>query len=694
MSFYLLINNVIFTILTGYAIYLFSYLLLTRYKYIQVGVPITSESSLKTKFKNLFIYVFGQEKLFKDSKSGVLHFLLFYGFIIIQFGAIDFIWKGVSPGGHLPLGRYYSPFSTIQEVVALLILLGVGWAYYRRYIEKVPRLKRNLKAAVVLILISTLMISVIFGNAFDAVWHSKQMTNNEPITEAISEFFSFLSPKHSMIFFYIFWWIHTLALLTFLVYIPQGKHAHLVAAPLNVLLTRKRANTLKKINFEQDDIDTFGVGKIEEYNQKQLLDLYACVECGRCTSMCPAAATGKQLSPMDVIIKLRDHLNDKGAALTSKKPWVPSYLLNNTKGNQLAASSDDGELYKKILNQELAADVISEDEIWQCTTCKSCEDQCPVLNEHIDKIIDLRRYLVMTEGNLPQEAQRTLTNIERQYNPWAVSRKGKLSWINDVNDIELKTARDLIKEGKSFEYLLWVGSMGSYDERSMKITKSITKLFNIAQVDFAILGDEELNSGDTARRLGNEFLFQELAQKNIEIFKKYSVKKIITFDPHAFNIFLNEYKDFGLDIEVSHHTTFLKELIAEGKIVLDKVIHHNVAFHDSCYLGRYNNIFDEPRYILREIPGVRLFEASRNMCDSMCCGAGGGMMWIEEKEGKRINVERVEQLLKESVSAIATACPYCLTMLEDGTKSINKEDSIEVYDIAELILESCYKSDK
>ncbi|MDF2607073.1 MAG: fadF [Bacillales bacterium] len=690
MSFYLLINNFIFTILTGYALYLFSYLLLTRYKYIQIGVPITSDSSLKFKLKNFFIYVFGQEKLFKDSKSGVLHFLLFYGFIIIQFGAIDFIWKGISPRGHLPLGSYYSPFSTIQEVVAIVILFGVGWAYYRRYIEKVPRLKRNLKAAVVLVLIFILMVSVIFGNALDAVWHNKQLTNNEPITAALSESLSFLSPKLSMILFYIFWWIHTLALLIFLVYIPQGKHAHLIAAPINVFLKRKKS-TLQKIDFEQDEIESFGVGRIEEYNQKQLLDLYACVECGRCTSMCPASVTGKNLSPMDVILKLRDHLNNKGAAITSKKPWVPGYLLKNTRGNEIARAHNESDLYKNILNESLAGDVIPTDEIWECTTCKSCEDQCPVLNEHVDKIIDIRRYLVMTEGSLPQEAQRTLTNIERQSNPWGVSSKEKLNWINNLEDIEVRTAESLKKEGRSFEYLLWIGSMGSYDERTIKITKSILRLFNLAQVDFAILGKEELNSGDTARRLGNEFLFQELAQKNIEIFNKYSVKKIITTDPHAFNIFLNEYKDFGLNIEVLHHATFLKGLVDEGKIFLENVIHHNLAYHDSCYLGRYNNVYDEPRNLLREIPGVRLFEANRNKCNSMCCGAGGGMMWVEEKKGKRINVERVQQLLVENVSAIATACPYCLTMLEDGTKAIQQEDAIEVYDIAELILESCYK---
>ncbi|RBN38006.1 hypothetical protein DMN50_27580, partial [Priestia megaterium] len=297
--------------------------------------------------------------------------------------------------------------------------------------------------------------------------------------------------------------------------------------------------------------ETFGVGKIEEFTQHQLIDLYACVECGRCTNMCPATGTGKILSPMDLILKMRDHLTEKGAVVTSKAPWVPTYAFSKTKGNQLAmmAASQGGAEAAATAeyNPALIGDVITEEEIWACTTCRNCEDQCPVMNEHVDKIIDLRRFLVLTEGKMDADAQRAMTNIERQGNPWGLNRKEREEWRHVREDVHIPTVKEVSKAGETFEYLFWVGSMGSYDNRSQKIALSFAKLLNEAGVSFAILGNKEKNSGDTPRRLGNEFLFQELASKNIAEFEKNEIKKIVTIDPHAYNIFKNEYPDFGFE---------------------------------------------------------------------------------------------------------------------------------------------------
>lgn len=482
-------------------------------------------------------------------------------------------------------------------------------------------------------------------------------------------------------------------------YVPQSKHAHLIAGPANVFLSRlSNPGKLEKIDFEDETQTSYGVGKIEDFRQTQLLDLYACVECGRCTNMCPATGTGKMLSPMDLIIKLRDHLTNKGAAITSKSPWVPALAFQNTMGNQLALQSlqkGTGEAAAALdYNPSLIGEVISEEEIWACTTCRNCEDQCPVMNEHVDKIIDLRRYLVLTEGKMNPDAQRAMQNIERQGNPWGLNRKDKENWRKSREDVYVPTVKELKKQGEEFEYLFWVGSMGSFDNRSQKIALSFAKLLNEAGVKFAILGNKEKNSGDTPRRLGNEFLFQELAASNIAEFEKYNVKKIVTIDPHAYNIFKNEYPDFGFEAEVYHHTELLAKLLKEKKLVPKYEVNETITFHDSCYLGRYNEIYDPPREILASIPGVKVVEMERNRETGMCCGAGGGLMWMEEDTGVRINVARTEQALAVNPSVISSGCPYCLTMLTDGTKAKEVENKVKTYDVAELLEKAVFGESK
>lgn len=687
------INLIAFLLVTAYAISLFVYVIKTRMAYIKLGKKVDFDNNVKERLGKIWVNVFGQKKLMKDKKSGAIHVMFFYGFILVQFGAIDFIIKGIKPGAHLPLGPLYPAFTFFQEIVTLTILVAVVWAFYRRYIEKLVRLKRGFKSGLVLIFIGGLMLSVLLGNGMGMIWHGHEGVWTEPVASLIAGAFSWMGETASVVVFYISWWIHLLFLLAFLVYVPQGKHAHLIAGPANVYFNRlENPGKLTKIDFEDESQESFGVGKIEDFNQLQMIDFYACVECGRCTNMCPATGTGKMLSPMDLILKLRDHLTNHGAAVTSKQPWVPTFAFSNTTGNQLAlAASGKGAQEAAAglaYSPSLIGDVITEEEIWACTTCRNCEDQCPVMNEHVDKIIDLRRYLVLTEGKMDADAQRAMTNIERQGNPWGLNRKEKENWREAREDVYVPTVKELKKSGEEFEYLFWVGAMGSFDNRSQKIALSFAKLMNEAGVKFAILGNKEKNSGDTPRRLGNEFLFQELATKNIEEFEKNEVKKIVTIDPHAYNIFKNEYPDFGLEAEVYHHTEILYDLVKEGRLKPQYAVNETITFHDSCYLGRYNEVYDPPREILKAIPGVKLVEMERSRETAMCCGAGGGLMWMEEETGHRINVSRTEQALAVNPGIISSGCPYCLTMLSDGTKAKEVEEQVGTYDVAEILEKS------
>ena len=690
MNSLLIVNWLAAIAVIAYAGYLFVYLIRTRMAYIQLGKKVEFDRRFKERWDILKVNVFGQKKLLKDKKSGIMHVMFFYGFILVQFGAIDFIWKGLAPGSHLPLGPLYPAFTFFQEIITLMILIAVFWAFYRRYVEKLVRLKRNFKSGLVLIFIGGLMLSVLLGNGMGIIWHGEELSWSEPIASGIAYVFSGINETVAISLFYFSWWVHLLILVTFLVYVPQSKHAHLIAGPVNVFFTRlSNPGKLEKIDFEDETQETFGVGKIEDFRQTQLIDLYACVECGRCTNMCPATGTGKMLSPMDLIVKLRDHLTDKGAAVTSKVPWVPAVAFNNTQGNQLAmmAAGQGQQESAAALSYDpsLIGDVITEEEIWACTTCRNCEDQCPVMNEHVDKVIDLRRYLVLTEGKMDAEAQRAMTNIERQGNPWGLNRKERETWRQGDDEVTVPTVKEKTKAGEEFEYLFWVGSMGSYDNRSQKIAISFVKLMNKAGISFAILGNKEKNSGDTPRRLGNEFVFQEMATKNIEEFEKAGVKKIVTIDPHAYNTFKNEYPDFGLQAEVYHHTELLAQWVKEGRLTPVHRIEETITYHDSCYLGRYNEVYEAPRSILKAIPGVTVVEMERNRETGMCCGAGGGLMWMEETTGSRINVARTEQALAVKPSIIGTGCPYCLTMISDGTKAKEVEEQVQTLDVTEIL---------
>ncbi|WP_409176127.1 heterodisulfide reductase-related iron-sulfur binding cluster [Brevibacillus fortis] len=687
-----LINLIAFFLVLAYGLYLAGHVVYSRYLFIKLGKKPDVKNDFGARINLMLDNVIFHKKLLKDKKSGVMHVVMFYGFITLQFGAIELVIKGLSKGYELPFGSAHKYFSVMQEITTFLILAAVGYAFYRRYIEKLKRLKRGFKSGIVLLLISSLMATVLLSLAFEQIWLGHEPSAFAPISSVFAIVFSAIGvgTTGAAVGFYVFWWLHLIILLGFAVYVPQSKHAHLLFAPVNVWFKKlDPPGKLTSINFEDETQEEFGVGKIEDFTQTQLIDLYACVECGRCTNMCPASGTGKMLSPMDLITKMRDHLTEKGASVTSRTPWMPSFAFSQTTANQIAFHASEvaatAEGATAVYEKSLIGDVITEQELWACTTCRNCEDQCPVMNEHVDKIIDMRRYLVMTEGSMPAEAQRALNNIERQGNPWGINRKDRTKWIEGLNgEYEVPT----VKQVEEFEYLFWVGSMGSFDLRSQKISQAFVKLMHEAGVKFAILGNEEKNSGDTARRIGNEFLFQQLAQENIALFEAYEVKKIVTCDPHAFNTFKNEYPEFGLNAEVYHHSELLAEWVKEGKLKPTKEVKERITYHDSCYLGRYNEIYDKPRVILEAIPGVEVVEMKRSGCDSMCCGAGGGLMWMEEHEGSRVNVTRTEQALEVNPTEIASACPYCLTMMNDGIKTKEQEDHVKTRDVAEILADA------
>ncbi|MGO4270575.1 (Fe-S)-binding protein, partial [Paenibacillus sp. TAF58] len=477
-----LIQFLLFLAVTGFAVYFFCRVVYHRYLYIRLGKSVNLKTEAKARLKEFAIQVFGQTKLLKDKKSGIMHIVIFYGFIILQLGALDLILKGLIGHG-LPIPGY-DYFTLMQEVTVALILLAMGYATYRRYVEKLKRLKRGWKPSIVIFFIFFLMLSVVVSGGFERVKEGMETSAFAPISSLFAAAFNGLSHTAATVGFYISWWMHLLILLSFLIYVPQSKHFHIITAPINILLRRTEPiGKLASLDLEDEEAESFGVGKIEDFTQKQMLDFYSCVECGRCTNVCPANTTGKMLSPMHLITKLRDHLTEKGAAITSRSPWVPAFAFASPNNHN-------------PLEVELIGGVITEEELWACTTCRNCEDQCPVGNEHVDKIIDLRRHLVLTQGSMPHDGQRALQNIERQGNPWGISRNDRMKWVKEVDPDDELGIRT-VKENPEFDYLFFLGSMSAYDNRSRKITHSFVKLMWEAGVSFAILGNEEKNSGDT-----------------------------------------------------------------------------------------------------------------------------------------------------------------------------------------------------
>ncbi|OPG16758.1 (Fe-S)-binding protein [Ferroacidibacillus organovorans] len=627
-----------------------------RYRFLRLGQAEQRSDHSEERMRGFFKYVLGQGKVLAEP-SGIGHFFIFWGFIILGFGELDFFGFDLF-GRHIP-GFTQGWFTHTQELFAAFVMVAVIVALIRRYVWRPMRIEPTFEAGFILGLIFIIVATLFLTTGLDAVASGASSVPAAPMSTLVAYWFSGMSPAVAGNLAQVFFWIHTLSIFGFLVFIPRSKHLHMIGAVFNTYYRNLGpVGKLKTLDLSDETVEEFGVAKVTQLSWKQLLDGYACTECGRCHVSCPATLTGKDLSPKYLILKMKDHLVDQG----------PSLLKMAAGGEDYTASLPD-----------LVGEVYTEDEIWACTTCRACEEACPVFNEHVSLIVDLRRDLVLTKGNAPGEVNRTFTNLERHSNEWGRPRSARAEWAEGLG---IRAMEDV--EG-AVDYLYYVGTAVSFDPRNQKIAQSFVKLLQKANVDFAILGKEEESDGDSARRLGNEFLYQELVERNVELFKAYGVKKIITTDPHAFNQFSKEYKDFGLDIEVLHHTQFLAELLKEGRIIPKQRVEKTVTYHDPCYLGRYNGEYDAPRYILEHIPGLTVLEMERSRNKSMCCGAGGGSMFKEETGEKRINVERTEQALATGATTIATACPYCMTMMIDGTKAKGVEEEIDTNDIAELL---------
>jgi len=450
---------------------------------------------------------------------------------------------------------------------------------------------------------------------------------------------------------HLFWWTHVVLLFSFLAYVPHSKHMHIIFAIVNTFfMDLTPSGAIKKADLEKTE--TFGVNRVEQLSWRQLLDGYACTECGRCTDACPANATGKPLNPMRIITNMRDTLDAQGAAiLAGKVEGLP----------------------------DMFETVHSKEGIWACTTCYACVYECPVMNEHVPKIIEMRRHMVLTQGEMPPETREAMRNIEQNFNPWGIGWDQRARWAEGLGIPTMAEAN----AAQGIEVLYWVGCAASFDDRNRKVAQAFARILRKAGVRFAILGPEEKCTGDPPRRLGNEYLAQTMIMGNVETLNRYAVTRIVATCPHCFNTLKNEYPDFGGRYDVVHHSQFLRELIDAGRLTPTKDVLQFLTYHDACYLGRYNQIFDEPREVLYRIPGVRVVEMEKSRDRGFCCGAGGARMWMEEP-GEKVNHRRLSHIEETQANAVATACPYCLIMLDDAAKTKNRED-IRRYDIAELL---------
>jgi len=611
------------------------------------------------RIQTTIVNVLGQKAVLKDRWIGIAHTAIFWGFLVISFGTVEqFLMTLYSGASFEFIGRGpYSLFIFSQDFFTLFVLIGVLFAAYRRLILRPKNLGQSSDANNVLLFTGGLMVSIFLMNGFHILASSPEYSESFFVSKHISSALSGFGFEHETAegLFTFFKWVHMCLVLGFAVYIPGSKHLHIVAAGPNTFLRKlDREKGMTPINFEDETVTQYGVANVSQMSWKDALDLYSCTECGRCQALCPAWNTQKPLSPKNLIVDLKKNLHANKAAILEGKAENITHVID---------------------------DHVTEDVIWACTSCRACEIACPVFIEHTDKIYDVRRNLVMMESRFPAEVQAVFKNMETNGTPWAFSPSERANWAEGLNIktmAEAGTAADL-------DVLLWVGCAGAYDDRNKSVVKSFVSLLNKAGVKFAILGTEETCTGDAARRIGNEYLFQTLAKTNVETLNRYSVKKIVTACPHCFNTLKNEYKDMGGDYEVYHHSQFIAHLLSAGKLKPTKAMDETITFHDSCYLGRWNNVYEQPRAVLSSIPKVNLVEMKQHHDQGLCCGAGGGRMWMEEKHGARINVTRTEQAIETKAKTVASSCPFCLTMITDGVKTKDMTDQIQVKDIAELL---------
>ena len=623
---------------------------------------------LPARIGDFLLLMLGQAKFYRRKYwySGILHPLIFWGFMVLLIRSLNMLLDGVSAQISLQhlLGPVYNGYRPVMDTFNVLVMVGVGMAAYERIFVKPSRMTLNLDAWKILGMIFFLMVTDILANSFELNLEGGKKEAYSFVAYGVSNIWTGMNVSHNLTgtLHATFWFAHLTILFAFLCFLPYSKHSHVLTVAFNVFFrNRERTGVLRPVNIEAmmenaEEGATFGVGKVTDFNWKTLLDFMTCTECGRCQSNCPAFLTDKELSPKEI-----EHHGRM--VLQANTPTVGSLL----KAKPSLAQEPPG-----------LVDTMGFDSIWDCVTCGSCMYWCPVMIEHVPTIIDVRRYLVMDEARMPETAQATLMQLEQRGHPWRGTTLSRGDWMQGL-DVPLFDG--------SQEYLLWVGCSGALSERNVPITLALARLLLQAGVSFGVLGDEEPCCGDPARRLGNEYLFQMQAQQAIEIMKSKGVKKIVTACPHGYNTMRNEYPQFDGNFEVLHHTELLEGLLRDGKLQPKQAQGQTIVYHDSCYLARHNEIADAPRRILRRLPQAKLVEMEQSRKTTFCCGAGGGHMWVEESKGRHIYHARTEEAMATGAQVVATACPFCIQMFEDGIPALepDEEKRMRALDVVELL---------
>ncbi|MDH5672547.1 MAG: (Fe-S)-binding protein [Myxococcales bacterium] len=706
--------TIVLVVLTG----IFAWSAIRRFKLAALGASEPRFSiegdALGKRVRDTLIYAFGQRKMPYYRGAGIAHILVFSGFMVLLFNSLMLWGRGYDPSfdffGILahdnPVGALYA---FLKDVFSVLVIFGASTFVYYRVINVQKRMTLSGEGLVILGIIITMMMAdqlyVGASRALEAalVGEPAAFTLIEPAGSLWGVMLDGTPVETLTVLQHVGFWWHSSFVLIFLNILPYSKHFHIITAIPNVFARNPRPEKLPNIEDIEGKVEReepIGFVKITDLSWKDTLDLYTCTECGRCSDNCPAYTTDKKLSPKHLTIALRDHLYACEPELFAMKPKTAGEgegesEIEEEDTEQSAGEPEElhhgdppkGAYFQSSKIVDLVPNVIHPDVIWACTSCRACEEQCPVMISYVDKIVQIRRDLVMMKNEFPGELMNPFNGLETNGNPWNLSSMDRGDWAEGLDIPTLSDKQDA-------DVLYWVGCAASYDDRAKKIARATAQMLKQAGVDFAILGTEETCTGDPARRAGNEYLFQMMAEQNVETLKGYEVekKKIITTCPHCLNMLGNEYPDFGGNYEVVHHSTYLAELIDAKKLVPKNRVaggSAKVAFHDSCYLGRYNGVYDAPRKVLEAIPGVELKEVNYwNRNKGLCCGAGGAQMFMEEQNENRVNIKRTLQLLDTGCETIASGCPFCMTMLTDGLKAQEKEESIAQKDIVELLAES------
>lgn len=674
-------SNAVFLGILVVAAAVFSFSAQRLVRYLRLGRDERRLDDLPRRISNLLRIGIGQTKILRDPVPGSLHAMVFWGFIVLQLGAIELLARGVVPtfsyARFLP-GPLHWAFLLVQELTALVVLVAVVVLLYRRLVVKPKRLSgdhvHSGDAILILTMIGLLMVTLVLTSATERLLEPAAPFAAQPAAATLAALLAGSSPAALQTTHAVSWWSHALLILVFLNYLPYSKHLHVIVSLPNTLLSNTsgpgRVGAMKPMDLETES-EQFGASDVTHLTWKNLLDGYSCTECGRCTAACPANMTGKPLSPRKIVIDTRQRLAELAPTLVGGDD---PFALRPATGTTTT-----------VAEHRLLDHFITEDELWACTSCRACVYECPVSIDQLEIINELRRNLVLTESRFPEEIQPAFESMERNGSPWAFPSADRAAW---AEGLDIPTMAELSERGERPDVLYWVGCMGSFDERARKTTVAFARILQHAGVRFAILGQEESCHGDPARRMGNEYLYQTLARQTIDTFTRYAVTTVVTACPHCFHQIGNEFPQLGGYYEVVHHSTFIERLFEQGRIALtdDAARQLTVAYHDSCYLGRYNGVYDAPRNVVsRALPVVTMVEPPRTRDRGLCCGAGGGRMWMEERVGERINVERKKELLATGADAIAVACPFCMTMLADAGKKL--DSSVPVLDIAEVVAE-------